>query len=190
MTRLSDNLGDWVPKPIQKKWWWALFCLRQKYSDSQIDSFLRSAQEDQTRIGRFGIPPFRPKPTPKSKQVPVEVWEYVGELLDAFLAAKSILRGGIEAYVGTKAMGDLLPHIKRGQKTLRAARKGHEVTHGTKEEKQARWDEMRRTFDALHAKHQLWTYEELKRQTAKRHKCSSKTVGRHCSNPNSRKLNT
>ncbi|HJX17777.1 MAG TPA: hypothetical protein VJ437_06225 [Acidiferrobacterales bacterium] len=77
----------------------------------------------------------------------------------------------------------ILESAKRGQRVLRGAKSGHNAVHGTNEVKLARWAAYKATFDDLHAKHPLWSYEELKRRTAKRHNCSPKTIGNHCPNP-------
>ena len=80
-----------------------------------------------------------------------------------------------------KHIGDA---AERGRRVLRGAKRGHISTHGTEENKRDKWAAYKATFDDLHAKHPHLSYEELKRRTAKKHGRSSKTIGRHCPNPN------
>jgi hypothetical protein len=77
----------------------------------------------------------------------------------------------------------ILESAERGRRVLRGAKSGHNAVHGTKEVKLARWAAYKDTLDDLRAKHPSWSYEELKRRTAKKHKCNPKTIGRHCPNP-------
>lgn len=75
------------------------------------------------------------------------------------------------------------PDTARGQKTMKSSRKGHEIVHGTKEQKQRRWDEYQDAVNALHAANPRLTYEELAKRTAKDKGVNPKTIKRHTTNP-------
>jgi hypothetical protein len=101
------------------------------------------------------------------------------DVATAVEAERFLLHHGSSA----SALEQVAPDIKRGRKVIDGAKLGHAIKHGTAEQKNARWEAYRATFNEYRERNKGWSYEELKRKTAAKHGCSTKTISRYCHNP-------
>ena len=76
-------------------------------------------------------------------------------------------------------MADLL----RGEKVREAARRGHEVMHGTSVEKQERWGWYQEVVNRIRAENPDASWSSICRWAAKRCGVSAKTIQRRCTDP-------
>lgn len=67
----------------------------------------------------------------------------------------------------------------RGEKTLAAARKGHEKTHGTPDQKQARRHQIFALCKEIAAEKPSWKLGAIRKEAAERSGCGLRTVERH-----------
>lgn len=74
-------------------------------------------------------------------------------------------------------------HALRGKKSPVSGRKGHEHTHGTAEQKQARWDSYQTDLAALMDKNSSLGVKEARRKVAKKHNVCYDTVRRNTIDP-------
>lgn len=72
----------------------------------------------------------------------------------------------------------LEPDAARGARILASARKGHEATHGTPEQKKARWAKYASRFEQLATAHPRWSTEQICTEVGKEYGVSAKTVRR------------
>lgn len=72
---------------------------------------------------------------------------------------------------------------RRGYKTLHSAKIGHEKTHGSKEEKAAKWDKYQIKVDELRQSHPRWSWTEVQRHAANHFGVCEKTIFRHTHDP-------
>ncbi len=68
------------------------------------------------------------------------------------------------------------PHLRRGQKIIKAAREGHAARHGSPEEKAARWANYVRRFNVLRKERPNLSRAELYRRVAKEFGVSAKSI--------------
>lgn len=76
----------------------------------------------------------------------------------------------------------------RGDKIVSGAQRGHERVHGTKDEKQRRWDIYQDEVNTLCESHSNWSWSRIKGQAVKNLKaknmtCCERTIQRHCRDP-------
>lgn len=64
----------------------------------------------------------------------------------------------------------------RGRKVLESARAGHEMVHGTQEQKEARWADYQKDYDELHTRNPNLSHTAVCKKVADKHGCCSKTV--------------
>lgn len=74
----------------------------------------------------------------------------------------------------------LLPHARRGNKTLRSASAGGK----TRAQWPSRKDELQAAVDAIHKESPALTYEEIKRRAQKRYGYPQSALKRYTTNPN------
>jgi hypothetical protein len=75
------------------------------------------------------------------------------------------------------------PDAERGAKVLEGAREGNVATHGTVEEKQARWDAMQERLNELMLADEPMGITTAREKIAREFGCSAKTVQRHTVSP-------
>lgn len=76
------------------------------------------------------------------------------------------------------------PHIARGTKILGGARKGHEVVHGSAEEKSRRYAEYQRAVNELVHANSALSWDAICKKAGERFGVSKKTILRHTTRPN------
>lgn len=67
----------------------------------------------------------------------------------------------------------------RGAKNRLHAKEGHELVHGTDEEKKARWGSYQETLEQVHAENPNWGIIACRQRAAEIHGVSEKTIYRH-----------
>jgi hypothetical protein len=75
-----------------------------------------------------------------------------------------------------KTLGLFGPDIRRGQKVLSSAKKGHEALYGTSETKRGTWAKYQQTCDDLWARHPEWSRSSVFQHAAKIHNVSCRTI--------------
>lgn len=71
---------------------------------------------------------------------------------------------------------ELTPHARRGKKTLSGSRKGHQTTHGSDDEKQARWSQYAAACIQKKSDHPLWSLTQVRKSVADDVGCSPRTI--------------
>lgn len=105
-------------------------------------------------------------------------------------AARDSLRTRMERFElkHEKAMRkDIEPLAKSGWRVKKGAAAGHQATHGTNEEKKARWGQQQEKVDEIRLKHPNWPKSEVARLAAKECGCSPRTIRRNCTVPPAQK---
>lgn len=74
-------------------------------------------------------------------------------------------------------------HAPRGEKVLIGASRGHEGTHGTDEDKRARWEELQNELEQVMADNRNLSLTGARHRVAKTKGCSYRTVLRHTKDP-------
>lgn len=74
-------------------------------------------------------------------------------------------------------------HIARGRKVVAGSKAAHAKTHGTPEQKAARWKSYQDWIVDLHALRPTLSYSDLQRRAAAHFKTAKRTIQRHTSNP-------
>jgi hypothetical protein len=77
----------------------------------------------------------------------------------------------------------LAPDAERGAKIRDKGREGHEIAHGTEEEKLQRWGEYQIEVDRLHELRPTRSYEDMVTRAAEKFGVSITTIKRHTDNP-------
>jgi len=75
----------------------------------------------------------------------------------------------------------VLPDIERGKKSVDGAKLGHEMVHGTIEEKLARWEKYQADLEQAHIDHPTWGIMALRETVAELNGVSTKTIQTHTS---------
>jgi len=106
--------------------------------------------------------------------IPFQIWRDI-EVLTRFFTAV-----GLGCDIGLAFLTDPehAANAKRGEKILDSARKGHEATHGTFEEKEARHTLIRQTCEQVAEAHPSWGLTAIRQETSERLGISLKTVQR------------
>ncbi len=94
----------------------------------------------------------------------------------AFLARNAIWIGQTIMKMLLRTRHEL--DAERGVKTVRSAAEGHAVTHGTSEEKRARWSEYCLCWDKVRAEQPHMSKRAIDELVATEFRCSSKTIQR------------
>ncbi len=84
--------------------------------------------------------------------------------------------------IGLKAATHTIPLALVGEKVKKSASLGHEATHGTTSEKNARWEKYRRDCLDVSQKHPTWGIQSIRQEVAEMNNVSLKTVIRHTEN--------
>ena len=109
------------------------------------------------------------------------------KLLNMQATAQNMAHSAARALVGLRLHLEWLlsnaPHFKRGKKIVSGARKGHEIAHGTKTEKEKRKAAYKATVNALYEQHPHWSWTQISEEAGKIHGKSGKTIRNHVDNP-------
>jgi len=71
------------------------------------------------------------------------------------------------------------PHLRRGQKVLQSAREGHTATHGTRQEKQAKWKMYKKAYEEHKRKNPHLSNSRCIFFVAQKYAVHPKTILRH-----------
>lgn len=78
---------------------------------------------------------------------------------------------------------ELFPDIERGRKSINSAKKGHEVVHGSKVDKERRWAALQGALDKKMRKNPRLSLTQARKLVAKETQQSFSTVRRHTDDP-------
>lgn len=128
------------------------------------------------------LPPGKPEPTEAERDHQSLLSEgfHLKSLLGSDEAREAAFVGFQLGTISERiAVRPLEPHVVRGLKTLNSSKKAHIKTHGTPEEKQARWIEYRQKLDEYRVRNPSVSFTEAQRRIAKQLGISFNTIRNH-----------
>lgn len=129
-------------------------------------------------------PPKASKPAdPRLKHESVKVIKRIAREGTAVIKAMDPAKGASLSSEATVALLGVDADALRGRRIVECARHGHEVTHGTTEEKETRWAVYQNEVNKLCDAHPNWSWTEITHRAAKNRACCAKTIARRCHDP-------